>query len=132
MRVKAALKSHCSTAQGVLQTLDCAVVAGIGGMLLVVAHQALKLVFAYIECAGKIECDIGRVVRAALAVFIRPIAELPPLVSAFFRQLDHTLLHKPTFLHIFVVSLQVLPGLRHCGTAYLQTACTSRASPAFG
>jgi len=70
MRVEATLKRHCSTAQGVLQTLDRAVVAGVGGMLLVVAHQALKLVFAHIKRAGKIECDISRMVRAALAVFI--------------------------------------------------------------
>ena len=70
MCVKAALKGHCSAAEGVLQTLDGAVMAGIRGMLLVVAHQTLKLVFADIECASKIECDISRVFRAALAVFI--------------------------------------------------------------
>ena len=84
-RVKAALKGDCSAAQGVLQTLDRAVVTCVGGVLLVVAHQALKLVFADIECAREIQRDLGRVVRAALAVFIRPISELPPLVSAFFR-----------------------------------------------
>ncbi len=53
--VKAALKSHCSAAQGVLQTLDRAMVSGVCGVLLVVvvvAHQILKLVFARIECAG--------------------------------------------------------------------------------
>jgi len=52
--VKAALKSHCSAAQGVLQTLNRAVVSGVCGVLLVVvvAHQILKLVFARIECAG--------------------------------------------------------------------------------
>jgi hypothetical protein len=50
--VKAAIKSHCSAAQGVLQTLDRAVVSGVCGVLLVVAHQILKLVFAHIECAG--------------------------------------------------------------------------------
>jgi hypothetical protein len=50
--VKAALEGDCSAAQGVLQTLDRAVVSGVCGVLVVVAHQILKLVFARIECAG--------------------------------------------------------------------------------
>jgi hypothetical protein len=69
----------------ILQTLDGTVMPRIVGVLLVVAHQAVELVFAKLECAGKIQRDVRRVVCAGLAVLVRPIAELLPLVSAFFR-----------------------------------------------
>ena len=45
-------------------------VAGVGGVLLVMAHQTLKLVFADIECTSKIERNVGGVFGTALAVFI--------------------------------------------------------------
>jgi hypothetical protein len=92
----------------------------------------LKLVFAHIECASKIQRDIGRVVRAALAVFIRPISELTPLVGAFLGQLDHTLLHKPTFLDTFVVSLRDASQFATRARIRLMRVSTSRASPASG
>jgi len=70
MRLEAALEGHCSTTEGVLQTLDRAMVACVGGVLLVMTHQTLKLVFADIEGASKIERDIRRVVGSTLAVFV--------------------------------------------------------------
>ena len=70
MRLEAALEGHCSTTEGVLQTLDRAMVAYVGGVLLVITHQTLKLVFADIEGASKIERDIRRVVGSTLAVFV--------------------------------------------------------------
>ena len=94
MPLEAAFVRHGGAAQGVLQADDGFVMARIGGVLAVVLQKGLDFGAADIERASEVQGNIGRVVGPGLAVFIRPVIEQLPLVSAFFGHLDRGFLHK--------------------------------------
>ena len=63
------------------------------GVLAVVLQQRLHFGATDIKRTGEIERNIGRVVGPGLAIFVRPVIEQLPLVSAFFGHLDRGFLH---------------------------------------
>jgi hypothetical protein len=95
--LKAAFVRQGGTAQGVLQAGNGFVVTralgSVRGVLAVVLQQRLHFGAADIECTCEIEGYIGRVVGPGLAVFVGPVIEQLPLVSAFFGHLDCGFLH---------------------------------------
>ncbi len=97
MALEAAFVSHGGAAQGILQAGDSFVVAramcSVRSVLAVVLQQRLHFGAADIKRTGEIQGDISRVVRPGLSVFIRPVIEQLPLVSAFFGHLDRGFLH---------------------------------------
>ena len=93
MPLEAAFVSHGSAAQGVLEAGDGFVVARVRGVLAVVLQKGLHLGAADIKRTGEIQGNVGRVVGPGLAVFVRPVVEQLPLVSAFFGHLDCGFLH---------------------------------------
>ena len=98
MALEAAFVGQGGAAQGVLQSGDGFVVARTFGcvrrVLEVVLQERLHFGATDIERTGEVQGNIGRVVGPALAVFIRPVIEQLPLVSAFFRHLNCGFLHK--------------------------------------
>ena len=101
MALETALVRHGRTRHGVLQALQRTGVAfadlGIAGVLAMVLHQGLKLDAAGIEHTGKIEGDIGRMVRMGLAEFAGPVIKQLPLVRSFFGNLDGFFVHIDRF-----------------------------------
>lgn len=97
MLVESALKGHCRAAHGVLQTLNCALVAFAGnslaGLLAVVLNEGLQFAAARIQGAGEIQSDVSRVVVVRLSELVRPIVEQLPFVGTFFGYLDRVSVH---------------------------------------
>ena len=104
MLVKTALERHGGAGHGVLQAKDRTVVALTGcwlaGLLAMVLNQVLQFAAASIQCAGKIQRDIGGVVVMGLTELVRPVTKQLPLISSLFWDWNRI------FVHIYSTNLR--------------------------